>query len=211
MTAGPSKESGDFGGVMMAKVTKNVDPKGLGRVRLKYPWRSTPDESYWARLAAPMAGPDRGVFFLPEEGDEVLVGFENGDLEHPYVIGGLWNGKREPPVDNADGNNNIRTIQSRAGHEVTFNDAKNGGGVKLETSSGHVVNLSDETESTAITISDKNGNNSLTFDTKTGAVSLSSAGKLTIDAAAINLTAEGAIDITTKGLLTLQGNIIKIN
>ena len=87
-------ESGGFvKGVAVALVTDNKDPDGLGRVKVRYPWHSQSTQSYWARIASPMAGKDRGTVFYPEVGDEVLVVFDREDLRFPYVLGGLWNGK----------------------------------------------------------------------------------------------------------------------
>lgn len=206
-----ANRGGDFPGVMMALVADNEDPKGLGRVKLTFPWRDVSDESYWARVAAPMAGPDRGQFFLPEEGDEVLVAFENGNLQHPYVLGGLWNGEREPPEDNADGNNDIRTITSRAGHVVTFDDAEGGGSVTVETSGGQSIVLSDESGTETVTITDETGTNELTFDPEGGEVSLSSGGTLAIEATNLELSADASISIESSGLLTIEGQLVKIN
>jgi uncharacterized protein involved in type VI secretion and phage assembly len=74
-------ESGDHAkGVAVAVVKENKDESGLGRVKVAYPWHSQPHQSYWARVATPMAGKDRGIYFIPEVGDEVLVAFERGDL-----------------------------------------------------------------------------------------------------------------------------------
>lgn len=210
-SAADQRGAGDFPGVMMALVTDNADPKGLGRVKLTYPWMGTKEDTYWARIAAPMAGPDRGEFFLPEEGDEVLVAFENGDLEHPYVLGGLWNGQREPPEDNADGNNDIRTIRSRSGHSLTFDDAENGGSVTIETASGQVIEMVDESGSEKISIADKNGQNTLTFDPNSGEVSLSSMGTVTIEATNLKLEGTGGVSIESSGMLTLKGSLVKIN
>ena len=109
-------------GAVVGIVTNNNDPDRLGRVKVKFPWLSAGDESAWARLAVPMAGNARGVCFLPEIDDEVLVMFDRGDVRLPYVIGALWNGKERPPVDNADGKNNLRVIKSRSGHVIRFND-----------------------------------------------------------------------------------------
>ena len=66
-------------GVVVGVVTNNQDPEGMGRVKVKFPWLSDEDESNWARVAAPMAGKERGFYFLPEVEDEVLVAFEHGD------------------------------------------------------------------------------------------------------------------------------------
>src|ERR1700750_1699162 len=84
-------------GVVIGIVTNNQDPDGMHRVKVRFPWLNLDDESHWARVATPMAGDKRGAYFLPEPDDEVLVAFEHGSLEHPYVIGSLWNGKDKAP------------------------------------------------------------------------------------------------------------------
>src|SRR5262245_10644139 len=94
---GEVAEAGLIRGVAVGVVTQNRDPESLGRVKVKFPWRENPDESHWARIAAPMAGVNRGTWFLPEVGDEVLVAFEAQNVEHPYLLGALWNGQDNPP------------------------------------------------------------------------------------------------------------------
>jgi len=111
-------------GVVVGIVTNNKDPEDLGRIKVNFPWRGIQDESIWARIATLMAGQDRGSYFLPEIGDEVLVSFEHGDIHQPYVIGSLWNGQDKPPETNSDGKNNNRLIKSRSGHKFIFNDSE---------------------------------------------------------------------------------------
>lgn len=82
--------------VVVGVVTNNNDPKGLGRVRVKYPVLDDNNEGWWARITAPSAGANRGLLMMPVVGDEVLLAFEHEDDEHPYVIGSLWNGKAKP-------------------------------------------------------------------------------------------------------------------
>jgi uncharacterized protein involved in type VI secretion and phage assembly len=207
----PDRDGSAVAGVAMAIVADNQDPEDLGRVKLTYPWREADDESYWARVAAPMAGPDMGAYFLPEEGDEVLVGFENGDLEHPYVLGALWNGEREPPENNSDGNNDVRTVRSRSGHELSFDDADDGGSITIETNGGHTVTLDDASGSEEVSVEDSSGQNSLTFDPNAGEVSLEAGGTLTIEAPSIELSGEGSVTIESNGMLTLEGALVKIN
>ena len=109
-------------GVFPAVVTNNQDPEGMHRVKVRYVHLPGDHESYWARVATPMAGKDRGVYFLPEVDDEVLVMFEHGDVHHPIVVGQMWNGRDVAPHDNADGKNNLRFFRSRNGHRVIFDD-----------------------------------------------------------------------------------------
>ncbi len=121
-------------GFVIGLVTNNQDPEDLGRVKVKFPWLSDEVESWWARVVQPMAGPDRGFFFIPEVDDEVLVGFEHGDVRFPYVLGSLYNGQDKPDPkgkSNVAGEfagtskkNDLRTIVSRSGHTIAFDDKK---------------------------------------------------------------------------------------
>src|SRR5262245_14964429 len=81
---------GPINGVVVAIVRDNRDPSGLARIKVAFPRDGRPEESYWARLATPMAGKDYGAFFLPEVDDEVIVAFERGDIRFPVVVGALW-------------------------------------------------------------------------------------------------------------------------
>jgi phage baseplate assembly protein gpV len=94
-----------------------------------------------ARVATLMAGDGRGTFFTPEVGDEVVVGFEMGCLDRPVILGALWSDQDKPP-DNADtgATNNIRTIVSRAGHEITFDDSPSGS-ITIKTKGGMEITL----------------------------------------------------------------------
>ncbi len=109
-------------GAVIGIVTSNEDPDKLGRVKVRFPWLTDDDASHWARVSSPMAGNGRGLYLLPEIDDEVLVVFEQGIIEHPYVIGALWNGKDKPPAENSDGKNNCRVLKSRSGHIIVLDD-----------------------------------------------------------------------------------------
>jgi phage protein D len=112
-------------GLMVAIVTDILDPEGLGRVKIRFPSLSDSYESDWARVAAPGAAKAAGLVFLPDVNDEVLVGFEHGDIRRPYVLGGLWNGVDTPSlgeglVDN--GHNQRQGIVSRSNQRLVFFD-----------------------------------------------------------------------------------------
>lgn len=123
-----------WAGVYPAIVTNNKSESDWGMVKVKYPWLEDKIESYWARLASPGGGAQRGIYFLPEVNDEVLVAFEAGDFNRPYIIGGLYNGKDQPPeaIGNAvsDGNVETRTIKTRIGHLIRLTDKS--GSEKIE-------------------------------------------------------------------------------
>src|SRR5580765_4934791 len=112
-------------------VTDNKDPSKLGRVKLKIPILSDQDTTYWCPIIMLGAGKNRGWFFIPEKDDEVLVMFEHGDLDHPLVVGSLWNGKDKPAEKNPGGVPK-RMIKSRGGSTITFDDE----GKKFEIADG---------------------------------------------------------------------------
>lgn len=197
--------------VVIGIVTNNRDPEGMGRVKVNFPWRGDTDESYWARVATLMAGKDRGTFFLPEVGDEVLVAFDHGDINHPYVIGSLWNGVDTPPETNADGTNNIRKIKSRSGHEIILDDTTAAEKLEIRTKGGHTILLDDATGAEKIEVKDKTGNNSIVIDSVQNAIEISSQMKLSIKAQLIELEAGGMMSIKSSATLTIQGALVKIN
>lgn len=204
---------GKIKGVAVGVVTNNKDPQGMGRVKVRFPWRENQDESHWARIATLMAGKDRGSFFLPEVGDEVLVAFEREDIRHPYVIGGLWNGQDKPPETNSDGKNNIRKIKSRSGHEIIFNDDHEAKKEKVEihTKAGHKVVLDDAAGSEKIEVRDKSGSNFIVIDSVQNSITIESTAQLKIKSQKIDIEAGATMTLKASGALTIQGAIVKIN
>ena len=177
----------EWNGVVIGIVTDNKDP--MGRVKLRFPWRKMNDQSKWARISTLMAGNGRGSFFLPEIGDEVLVAFEHGDINYPYVIGALWNGIDTPPETNHNGDNNIRKIRSRSGHEIVFNDKEKGEQVVIHTNSGHTILLDDSNGSEKIEIKDKTGSNRIVIDSVQNNITVKSQMTLNIKSSVIEMEA----------------------
>ena len=179
-------------GVYPALVTDVQDPDGQGRVQVSLPFVNPaegPAAAAWARLATFMAGNNRGSWFIPEVNDEVLVAFLAGDPRHPVVIGALWNGVDAPP-ETMDSGNNLRSITSRSGHRLLFDDSLAAEKVVLETQSGHRLELDDAAGGT-VTLSHSNGA-SLTIDV---------AGKITVTALSeVAITAPAGMSITAPTL-----------
>ncbi len=122
-------------GAVVGLVTNITDPEGWGRVKVKFPWLHDDVESHWCRIAQPYAGGGRGSFWLPEIGDEVVVVFDRGDPNHPYVLGGVWNGQdAPPPPGNPDGKNNHKIWRTRNAHQIVFQDTD--GGEKITITDG---------------------------------------------------------------------------
>lgn len=193
-------------GVAVATVTDNRDPQGQSRLRVRFPWQPDAEVSFWARLAMPMSGNDRGTYFLPEVGDEVLVAFERGDQEHPFVIGSLWNGRAPAPEDNGDGNNDRRVIRSRAGHELRFDDNAASPEVELKLQDGKHLKL----DRNGVTVADEQGN-SLTIETATGAMTIRSTGTLTLQSQQISIEAGASLSLSASGEVSIQGALVRIN
>lgn len=200
-------------GVAAGIVTNNQDSEGLGRVKLRFPWLSDNNETDWVRIVALMAGSERGTYFLPEVGDEVLVAFEHGDINQPYVIGTLWNGVASPPETNSDGQNNIRKIRSRSGHEIIFNDDDTGGQEKIEihTNAGHRVVLDDSRGREKIEIIDKTDGNKMTIDSVQNSINIESAMQLKIKANMVEIEGTTSLTLKSNAVLTIQGLPVKIN
>ena len=210
MIANPVRETdleagGVVRGVAIGLVTQNKDPDNLCRVKVSFPWHDKPRDSYWARLVAPMAGKGRGVVFIPEVGDEVLVGFERDDLRFPVVLGGLWNGKDGPPRANRDGNNDERIIHSRGDHYLLFNDNARGV-VELFHSKGRKVRFDDD----GILIEDGKGS-SVKLDAGSGDVTIKAVGELKISARTVTIRSSSTTAVNATGTLTLGGSMVNIN
>ena len=108
-----------------AIVTNCDDPDKLGRIKVKYIGVPGSVQSGWARMATVGAGLNRGIVFLPEINDEVIIGFEGGDIRRPVVLGGLYNGKDTPPPEplkQAQGETNVRRLVGKQGNFIEFGD-----------------------------------------------------------------------------------------
>lgn len=217
---GGTNEPGRFFGVVIGVVTNNQDPNGMARVRVKFPWLSDDNESWWARMAVPMGGSGRGTYFLPEVDDEVLVAFEHGDVRSPYVVGALWNGKDAPPTTNSDGKNNIRVIHSRSGHLIRLDDTQSSEKVEVISKSGALVRLDDTSGSEKIEVIDKTGSNKMTISSSDNSMKLECNGKMTFHAAQgiemtsdmdVKISANTTMDVESTAPMTIKGATVSIN
>ena len=203
--------AGQGWGIAIGLVTNNRDPDGLGRVKVRYPWLADHEESTWARMATPMAGPDKGLFCLPEINDEVLVGFEHGNIHRPYVLGTLWNGKDHPPSRNdqvvgRDGKVNQRILRSRSGHQIILDD----------TDGREQIIIRDRTEQNEIVIDSQR--NDMTIKVK-GNLSIEADGEISIHSKKdLSIEAGGQGDIKARNVaidggpkVDVKGGAINLN
>lgn len=185
---------GLFYGAHPATVTDIKDPARHGRVRVKLPWSPDGTGGYeaWARVATLMAGKSRGSWFMPDVGDEVLVVFGGGESKLPFVIGGLWNGQ-DTPTETMDeaGDNNIKSIRSRNGVKVTFDDTQGEEKLILETPGGQRVTLQDS--AAEVLVEDSNGNS------------------VTMNSSGISVDAQGSVTVTAGGDVTINASAMTVN
>jgi uncharacterized protein involved in type VI secretion and phage assembly len=186
-------------GIVIGTVVDLNDPEKLGRVKLKLP-QYNDEQSTWARIASPMAGGNRGFFFRPEVQDEVLVGFENGEVRRPYVLGALWSKvDTPPPRDSDDTKNNWRFIVSRSGHILKFDD----------TSGAEKIEIIDKSGSLKITLDSANSKIQIESN---GDVEVSAPqGTFKVSAQTVDIEATGQMTLQATGTMTLQGSIVNIN
>lgn len=186
-------------GVLPGEVTDVNDPEGMGRILVNFHSLASEENSYWARIATLYSGNDRGILFRPEVGDEVLCTFEHGDIQYPYVLGGLWNGQETPP--DTDSQNNIKMIMTRSGHKITFDDTQLSEKIEIESKSGHKVTLDDVPLSEKIEIESKSGQKIVLDDSIPGAekiqIETTTTGMVDITCLNANINAIAGLNITT--------------
>ena len=188
-------------GAYPAEVVNLRDPDGQGRVKVKLPWSpETSGAGYeaWARLAVLMAGNNRGSWFVPDVGDEVLVVFEGGDPRRPYVVGALWNGQdAAPETMDGGGQNYVKSFVSRQGIRITLDDHE--GREKLTL----------ETPQQSITVDD--GGRSIEIKDATGHTIKLDASSITLDASGTTVTLRpGQLSISA-GMVTVDAGMSKFS
>jgi len=188
-------------GVFPAVVSDLKDPDSQGRVKVRLPWLADSGGSVyeaWARLATMMAGSNRGTWFVPDVDDEVLVSFEAGDPNRPYVIGALWNGKDSPPLSmDGAGKNYKKQICSRNGVKVTLDDQDGQETLTLETPGGQKMTLKDGPGS--VSIEDSNGNS---IKLESAGITVTASAKVTVNASTVAVSA---------GMVTVDAGMSKFS
>ena len=176
-------------GLQLGTVSDLDDPEKQGRVKVAVPAILTdPAESLWARIASPDAGDKRGFCFLPEIGDEVLVGFLNEDPRHPFVLGRLHGSKNALPDGFTD--TKKKGLIAKSDARIVFSEADKPS-ITVSTPDGRTIMLDDDAQ--AITLSDKNGN------------------KITMEASGITIESGGALTLKAAGAVKVTGSTIDLN
>jgi uncharacterized protein involved in type VI secretion and phage assembly len=191
-----------FYGVVVGIVTNNQDPDNMHRIKVHFPWLNQDHESNWARVATPMAGNGRGVYFLPEVDDEVLVAFEHGLIDQPYIIGSLWNGKDQAPESNQNGKNDHRAFKSRSGHILRFNDQDGQETIEIIDKTGN--------DSSKNTVSIE-ANSDIEIKSATGKLTMSAIGIELKSQADVKIEATSNMDLKANAQVSVKGTIINLN
>ena len=123
-----------YSAAQRAVVMDNKDPEKMGRIRVQFLWQKEQDSNLmtpWIRIAQPHGGNDKGFYFIPEIEEEVMVDFENGNAEKPYVVGTLWHGQQLPSDRWYSDSNDIKAIRTRNGHTIEIRDDGDDGFIKI--------------------------------------------------------------------------------
>lgn len=215
-------------GLQIGKVTKiDADPDSKYRIQVKLPLVSD-TAKIWARMAFADAGKERGVFFLPEVDDEVIIGFFNNDPRHPVILGMLYSNDVKPPYDIA-ASNDLKGIATRAKLKINFDDKDKS--IEIITPGNNSVKLDDKGKS--ILLKDQHGNEikmdqSAISITSKGDLKLSAMKKISISSSGGDVAVEGlnvkntakakfeasgnaGTDVKSSAIVTIQGSLVKIN
>lgn len=239
----PAKQVPTFGnsGLAIGVVTNNNDPDGMGRVKVKLPALSDDVESWWARVLIVGAGADTGLYAMPQVNDEVLVGFEHGDVRRPFVLGGLYGGSVRPPTPNSEFVANNKIIQwnmKTGGHNMIFRsgDAPADQHVKLVTKETKATLYlgADKVEliSSDKTVEIKNGNasillaangditlrgNKITLQAQTDVavngtnVNTRATAGAKVEGATVEVKGSATAKLESGGITEVKGSMVKVN
>ena len=224
-------------GLQVATVKKlNEDPDSMFRILVTLPSNATNQDGLWARMANFYATDGAGLGFLPEVGDEVVIGFLESDPRFPVILGSLYSSAKKAAATPADNNNYIKTLITKSKLKLSFDDEKKI--TKIETPGGNSITLSDDAKS--IEIADQNSNSikmtssGINIESQkditlkaTGNITLNATGKLNLSAtqdvevsgmninqtAQVGFTAKGnaTAEVSASGQTTVKGGIVMIN
>ncbi len=176
-------------------------------IELEIPVINNNTETVWARLSTFYASNGFGAFFYPEKGDEVIIGFINGDPRFPIVLGSVYSSTRKPPVEIKDDSNFIKTLMTKSKLEIQFDDENMI--MTLLTPNKNIITISDKDE--GITIVDENSNHIQMNDKgisieSTSSLSIKAAKDITIQGASITLKADKTVSISGDTGCTLSSS-----
>lgn len=192
-----------------AIVVDNKDEQKLGRIRVQFPWQKVQDDkmmSPWLRIAVPYAGNIKGHQFIPEIGEEVMVGFEMDNAERPYIIGALYNGGEGKPdeewaasKEDKGTSNNIKAIRTRNGHTILFNDRGDAGLIEIYDNKNNTFHITLSADDKKITIY------------SAGDIEINADGSISMTAKDnVNIKANSNVSVNADKEVTIQASKVKV-
>ncbi|HMB91243.1 MAG TPA: type VI secretion system tip protein VgrG [Rhodothermales bacterium] len=195
------------------------DPDGEDRVQVRLPLIDASEEGVWARVACLDAGENRGTFFRPEVGDEVVLGFQGNDPRKPVLLGMLNSSAKPAPLPGSD-DNHEKGIITRSEMMLLFNDDVNT--ITLETPSGNKVVLSEEDG--GISLTDENDNkiilnaDGITIESASD-INMKASGDINIEGTNVSSAANGQFkaegsggaEMTSSATTVVKGSLVQIN
>ena len=192
-----------------ATVVDNKDERNLGRIRVQFPWQKVQDDkmmSPWLRIAVPYSGNIKGHLFIPEIGEEVMVGFEMDNAERPYIIGALYNGGKGKPdeewaasKEDKGTSNNIKAIRTRNGHTILFNDRGDAGVIEIYDNKNNTYHITLSADDKKITIY------------SAGDIEINADGSISMTAKDnVNIKANSNVSVNADKEVTIQASKVKV-
>ncbi|MCP4136617.1 MAG: rhs element Vgr protein [bacterium] len=209
-------------GPIVGKISDNQDPDNLGRVKVKLEELGDGMETNWIPILTPYGNSECGAFFLPEVDDVVVVTFIGDNPGSGIVIGGVWTDQQVPPETgensgsdlNKDGENNLRFIKSRSGHQIIFDDKDGEEKIQILASDGatryeflaadEMINIETDVD---LVISAKG---KLAIEAEEGEIAFDKGFKVEVDELAVE-SKSAAVKIKASQNITLEGANIKLN
>lgn len=198
------------GGYFVTGEVSQLDPQRPGWVKVKFHHLNM-TESDWCPVVTPMGGPARGVVFLPETGDHVVLalGGGGGTTNQAYVVGGVWNDQQKaPPGGGKPAENNVRFIRSRCGHEIRLDDTKGKERIEVVDKDGSRRVVIDSAKK-KVQVACDSGDVEVTAGS--GAVHVKGGGAVSLEGATVTIKATGKLTVEADGVLTLKGKTVQIN
>jgi phage protein D/phage baseplate assembly protein gpV len=208
-TGGDSAGSTWASGLVLAVVTNNNDPEGMGRVKVKFEALGDNMESEWARVTTLNAGGKRGMFMMPQPNDTVVVGFEHGDARRPFVLGSLFNGKDKLDDDLKDASGRLAKFGVKTNHQFLAHSEKE---LKLHSSEKMTVEVKGSPGTYELdadgTVKTKSSQG---FEVEAGStMKIKATGTVEIESSAQLKLKGSMISVEASGVLELKGSMIKL-
>lgn len=206
-------QNNKISGIITGIVKEIYDEKFPGMVKVEFFMGDGKlNVSDWIRVIVPYGGKDKGMYFLPDIGDEVAIAFENGDIEKPYLLGCLWSKVDKIPDKTVTKDNSIKKIKTKGGHEIIFDDTSEKSKLSIITPAKSEIVIDDEKSTISIMAKGDNGQDIIKIDSKKNEISIKANKKIILDAGSSSIKLDGQgkkIDITSDNI-TLDGKTVKI-